>query len=77
MVLEKFCKNCGRRILSKNRNCPYCGDITSTTKLNNNEFFIFPIYDVGLFNFAIDFSPYLDSKNEYFSYKNLQLWTFN
>ncbi len=53
----------------KNRNCPYCGDITSTTKLNNNEFFIFPIYDVAFFNFAIDFSPYLDSKNEYFSYK--------
>lgn len=69
MVLEKFCKNCGRRILAKNRTCPYCGTITYTTKLNHEEFFIFPIHDVGFFNFDIDFSPYIDSKNPYFSYK--------
>lgn len=69
MVLEKFCKNCGRRILARNRNCPYCGCEVSTTNLDHKEFFIFPIYDVGFFNFDIDFSPFIDSKNEYFSYK--------
>lgn len=69
MVLENYCKNCGHRILQNEPYCRGCG--VKTIYSGNNVEYVFtpPIYDVGFFNFDIDFSPYIESKRKDFKYE--------
>ena len=69
MVLENYCKNCGHRILQNEPYCRGCG--VKTIYSGNNAEYVFtpPIYDVGFFNFDIDFSPYIESKRKDFKYE--------
>lgn len=69
MVLENYCRNCGKRILPNDDFCPKCGNKTVFDKTNDEYFFTYPIYDVGFFNFDIDFSPYIIDKKKEHSYE--------
>ena len=69
MVLENFCRNCGKRILPNEQYCQNCGSKTIYDDAGVDCIFIFPIHDVGFFNFDIDFSPFIESARDDFKYE--------
>ncbi|MBE6500584.1 MAG: hypothetical protein E7Z80_08600 [Methanobrevibacter thaueri] len=65
MYLENYCKHCGNRILP---NEPYCKNCGCKTKYDaNDDVYVFTpsIHNIGFFNFNIDFSPYINTKNDF------------
>lgn len=68
MVWENYCGNCGKR-LSPNEK--YCTNCHSKTVFQDDDEYIFtlPIYDIGFFDFNIDFSPYIKSTREDLKYE--------
>ena len=55
MVLENFCKNCGKRILPNQPYCPNCGNRTSYNDMDSEYILTISIHNIGFFNFDIDF----------------------
>ena len=69
MVLENFCKNCGKRILPNQPYCPNCGNRTSYNDMDSEYILTIPIHNIGFFNFDIDFSPYINNIRRNFKYE--------
>ena len=65
MAIGNYCKRCGHRILPNEPYCIGCGLKTGNDGKNSSTVFIPPIHDVGFFNFEIDFSPYINTKNDF------------
>lgn len=65
MLLENYCRYCGQRILPNESHCSGCGRKTVYT--GNSDVYVFtpPIHNIGFFNFQIDFSPYINIKNDF------------
>ena len=63
MLLGNYCRFCGHRILPNEPYCTGCGQKTGYTGRNSNTVLTPPIHDIGFFNFEIDFSPYINTKN--------------
>lgn len=59
-----YCKVCGHRILPNEPFCTGCGHKTGRDSKNVEHVLTPPIYNIGFFNLDIDFSPYIDSKND-------------
>lgn len=68
MVLENYCKRCGHRILPTDPYCTGCGCKTGYDATDDVGVFTLPIYNIGFFNFDIDFSPYIESSRKDFKY---------
>ncbi|WP_405293729.1 hypothetical protein [Methanobrevibacter sp.] len=69
MALENYCSKCGHRILP---NEPYCTGCGHKTKYDASKFVYVltpPIHNIGFFNFQIDFSPYIVTKQKDFKYE--------
>ena len=64
MVLENYCKFCGHRILPNEPYCKGCGSKTKYDASFETCILTPPIHNIGFFNFQIDFSPYINTKNE-------------
>ena len=58
MVLENYCKRCGHRILPTDPYCTGCGCKTGYDATDDVGVFTLPIYNIGFFNFDIDFSQF-------------------
>ena len=69
MILEKYCKNCGKRLVPNEQYCSGCGSQTFFDNEIEDYVFTVPIYDIGFFNLGIDFSPYIESNGEDFKYE--------
>ena len=65
MVLENYCKRCGHRILPNEPYCPGCGIKTNYSESKDKYILTPPIHNIGFFNFPIDFSPYINTKNDF------------
>lgn len=69
MVLRNYCVECGSRIHLGEDTCSSCGAETGLKKYDNPAIFTPPLYDVGFFNFDIDFSPFIKRQGVNFNYK--------
>jgi len=69
MVLENYCKHCGHRLHPDEPYCKECGRKTQYLPTKDNYILDIPIYDIGFFDFDIDFSPYINSSKEDFKYE--------
>lgn len=69
MVLENYCRNCGRRIHTNEPYCPNCGFKTIYENNNSDYFFEIPIHNIGFFNLDIDFSPYINPLRKDYTYE--------
>ena len=65
MVSQNYCRICGHRILPDEPYCNGCGNKTGYDAKNTNHILIPPIHNIGFFNFQIDFSPYIITKNDF------------
>ena len=65
MALENYCRVCGHRILPNEPYCTGCGCKTKYDANNDTYGLIPPIHNIGFFNFQIDFSPYINTKNDF------------
>lgn len=65
MVSGNYCKVCGHRILPNEPECRGCGCKTGNDAGKANIVLIPPVHDIGFFNFQIDFSPYINTKNDF------------
>ena len=61
--MENYCGNCGHRLHPNDSFCPNCNFKTRNEVINDVILFEPPIHNIGFFNFQIDFSPYIDPKN--------------
>jgi hypothetical protein len=69
MVLENYCKHCGHRLHPDEPYCKECGRKTQYLPTKDNYILDIPVYDIGFFDFDIDFSPYITSSKEDFKYE--------
>ena len=69
MALENYCKHCGHRILPNETICEGCGSRTGYSSNGYESIFEFPVHNIGFFNFSIDFSPYINTKQKDFKYE--------
>ena len=69
MAFGNYCKICGHRILPTEPHCAGCGAKTGYNAGSPATVLVPPIYNIGFFNFQIDFSPYIESKQEDFKYE--------
>ena len=60
-----YCKVCGHRILPNEPYCTGCGAKTGFDASNIDCVLTPPIHNIGFFNFQIDFSPYIITKNDF------------
>ncbi|MDO5815203.1 MAG: zinc ribbon domain-containing protein [Methanobrevibacter sp.] len=65
MTLENYCRICGHRILPNEPYCTGCGHKTKYDAKDQDYVFTPPIHNIGFFNFEIDFSPFIESKNNF------------
>ena len=68
MVLRNYCVECGSRIHLGEDTCSSCGAETGLKKYDNPAIFTPPLYDVGFFNFDIDFSPFIKRQGVNFNF---------
>lgn len=69
MVLENYCRNCGKRLALNESFCKKCGKKTHLKYNDIKYLFSIPLYDIGFFNFDIDFSPFINSQRDNFKFK--------
>ena len=60
-----YCKVCGHRILPNEPYCTGCGAKTGFDASDIDCVLTPPIHNIGFFNFQIDFSPYIITKNDF------------
>ncbi|MBR7050145.1 MAG: zinc ribbon domain-containing protein [Methanobrevibacter sp.] len=65
MQSGNYCKVCGHRILPNEPYCTGCGAKTGFDASNIDCVLTPPIHNIGFFNFQIDFSPYIITKNDF------------
>lgn len=65
MMLGNYCTKCGQRILPNDSHCTKCGNKTGYDANDSTAVLIPPVHNIGFFNFVIDFSPYIDTKNNF------------
>lgn len=65
MLKENYCRFCGFRILPNEPVCNNCGGKTKYKPNEDNYVFTPPIYCIGFFDLGIDFSPYIESGDDF------------
>ena len=65
MIKGNYCRKCGQRILPNEPFCTNCGLKTGYDTEKSTCVLIPPIHDIGFFDFEIDFSPYINTKNNF------------